>query len=267
MIARAVILARGLGTRLRAADDTAHLDEAQRRAADAGLKPLMPINGRPFLDYVLNTLADAGLRRIALVVAPDHRALRQRYVSDAPPSRIALDFIVQPDACGTANAVLMVEPWTNGESFLVMNADNLYPVEALRDLARLEEPGLSGFGADDLVCSSNILPERITAFACIDVDANGYLSSIVEKPVKNVAPAPRIISMNLWRFDRRIFDACRDVPQSRRGEFELPEAVGLAVSRGVRFRVVPARGPVLDLSRRADAAELESRLRGVKPTP
>jgi len=45
----------------------------------------------------------------------------------------------------------------------------------------------------------------------------------------------------------------------------LPEAVGLAVARGVRFRVIAARGPVLDLSRRADAADVERRLVGVEP--
>ena len=73
--------------------------------------------------------------------------------------------------------------------------------------------------------------------------------------------------MNLWRFDARIFAVCRDVPRSARGEYELPEAVGLAVARGMRFRAVPARGPVLDLSRRADAAELERRLSGVVARP
>ncbi len=69
-----------------------------------------------------------------------------------------------------------------------------------------------------------------------------------------------LVSMNCWRFDERIFDACRDVPRSSRGEFELPQAVMLAVERGVRFRAVSASGAVLDLSRRGDAAELSRRL-------
>ena len=56
--------------------------------------------------------------------------------------------------------------------------------------------------------------------------------------------------MNCWRFDARIFDACRDVPRSARGEFELPEAVALATRRGARFKAIPARGPVLDLAPR-----------------
>jgi glucose-1-phosphate thymidylyltransferase len=50
---------------------------------------------------------------------------------------------------------------------------------------------------------------------------------------------------------------------SSRGEVELPQAVGLAIARGVPFRAIPARGPVLDLSRRSDAAVVADRLRDV----
>jgi hypothetical protein len=45
----------------------------------------------------------------------------------------------------------------------------------------------------------------------------------------------------------------------------LPEAVGLAVRRGVRFKVLRAAGGVLDLSKRADAAEVARRLSGIVP--
>ena len=268
--ARALVLARGLGTRMRQADADVTLTDAQRRAADAGLKPLMPIAGRPFLDYVLASLADAGLTRAGLVVAPDHRPIAAHYAAH-PPARLSLDFIVQPEPLGTADAVVAAESWTEGHPFLVMNGDNLYPVRALADLAALDEPGLPAFAADDLVRTSNIPEARIRTFALIDVDEAGYLTSIVEKP--GHAPAggrhrpDALVSMNCWRFDARIFDACRDVPKSARGEFELPEAVGLAVRRGIRFRAVPAQGPVLDLSRRADAADVERRLAGVEPRP
>jgi glucose-1-phosphate thymidylyltransferase len=290
MIDRAVVLARGLGTRLQKADESARLSEAQRRAADAGLKALMPINGHPFLDYVLSALADASISQVALVVAPEHDALERRYTIDAPPRRLSIDFVVQQEARGTADAVLAAEQWTHGAPFLALNADNLYPPRVLIELAALDEPGLPAFDPDDLVRTSNIPPERIAAFAIMDLDSDGYLKSIVEKPDtarewqrashangarrrsgarESVSGSPRgkapRISMNVWRFDARIFDACRDVPRSARGEFELPEAVALAMRRGVRFRAIPALGPVLDLSRRADTSELESRLRDSAP--
>src|SRR5689334_17593815 len=155
-IDRAVVLARGLGTRMRAPDASARLTPEQQRAADTGMKAMIPLNGRPFLDYILSSLADAGIRRVALVVAPDHDALRQYYEADVPPSRVILDFIVQREALGTADAVLAAERWVAGESFLTMNADNLYPVTALSQLVSLSEPGLPAFDPSDLVSSSNI---------------------------------------------------------------------------------------------------------------
>jgi len=258
---------------MRRGDGDAALTAAQRRAADAGLKALMPIGDRPFLDYVLSSLADAGVTRVGLVVAPDHAAAAAHYAAN-PPARVTLEFVVQPEPRGTADAVLAAQRWTGGHAFLVMNGDNLYPVPALAALASLDEPGLPAFDADDLVRTSNIPEERIRAFALIDVDDRGYLTGIVEKPAIAAIPpeggnstTARLISMNVWRFDARIFDACRDVPQSPRGEYELPEAVGLAVRRGLLVRAIPAVGPVLDLSRRADAAELERRLAGVEPRP
>jgi glucose-1-phosphate thymidylyltransferase len=251
---------------MRLPDPGASLTPEQVRAADAGLKAMMPVNGRPFLDYVLSALADAGILEVALIVAPDHEALLRYYTVDAPPRRLTLRFVVQQEAVGTADAVLAAEAWAGGQPFLTMNADNLYPSCDLRDLAGLPGPGLLAFDAGDLVRTANIPPERIKAFAIIEVNADGELSRIAEKPAEVPREAP-LVSMNCWHFDHRIFAACRDVPRSVRGEFELPEAVGLAVKRGVRFTVVRAKGTVLDLSRRADAVELARRLERVAVQP
>jgi glucose-1-phosphate thymidylyltransferase len=267
---RALVLARGLGTRMRTADPDASLTAEQQEAANAGMKAMMPIAGRPFLDFVLSALADAAVRHVGLVVAPDHSALRAYYEAAAPPARLTLDFIVQPEPRGTADAVLSAESWSRQEPVLVVNGDNLYPATTLRELIDLDEPALPGFDAHDLVQSSNIEPARISAFALIETDADGYLTRIVEKPsaadAAHAGDRPKV-SMNCWRFDARIFDACRDVPRSPRGELELPAAVGLAANRGMRLRVIPARGPVLDLSQRADAAEVTRRLSGITPHP
>src|SRR2546422_8404795 len=58
---KAVILARGLGTRMRRSDPTAVLDARQAAVAETGVKAMIPV-GRPFLDYSLSALADAGYR-------------------------------------------------------------------------------------------------------------------------------------------------------------------------------------------------------------
>lgn len=265
----ALVLARGAGKRMRMSDAGAALTPEQREAADRGLKGMMPINGRPFLDFVLSTLADAALTRVALVVAPGLGPAQEHYETH-PPERVHLDFVVQQHPIGTANAVLAGERWSREAPFVVVNSDNLYPADVLRQLASLNEPGLPLFRRADLLETSNIPEERVQAFALLETDRDGYLKAITEKPapvVLQAAGANAPISMNCWRFDARIFKYCRDVRPSSRGEYELPQAVMNAIASGVRFRTIEGRGAVLDLSQRADVADLERRLASSRPQP
>jgi glucose-1-phosphate thymidylyltransferase len=260
----AVILARGLGTRMRR-DEGAALDPAQAEAADAGLKAMIPV-GRPFLDYVLSALADAGFTRVCLVIGPEHGAVRDYYGRDHRPERLEVVFAIQPEPRGTADAVLAAKPMIAGAEFAVLNADNYYPVAALRMLRGLDGPGTVLFDADALVQHSNIPAERIRDFAYAGVDAEGVLVDLIEKPREGDRDLShtRLVSMNIWRFDDAIFPVCRDVPRSPRGEHELPLAVRLAVERGMRLRTATCREGVLDLSRRTDIAAVAERLRDVQ---
>lgn len=274
----ALVLARGLGSRMRQApaDDAGRLSPQQVAAAAAGLKSMMPITAtggraRPFLDYALSELADAGFARVALIVAPEGETgdpLRDYYLGEGRPHRISLSFVVQAEPRGTADAVAAAASWVGSNPFVVLNADNLYGVTTLRALHQAGEPALPVYERDQLVESSDIPPERVAAFALLTMTADGTLEDIVEKPGRaaiDAAGPHALISMNCWRGDTRLMEACRDVERSPRGEFELPMAVRLAVRRGVRFRGLPARGPVLDLSRREDVAGVAARLAGVEP--
>ena len=101
----AVVLARGLGSRLQA-DDGSALAPAQAQAAARGSKGLMPLNGRPLLDYVLHELADGGVTDVVFVVAPDDDAIARRYEHDVAVSRLDLRYAVQREPRGTADALL-----------------------------------------------------------------------------------------------------------------------------------------------------------------
>jgi glucose-1-phosphate thymidylyltransferase len=244
------------------------LDDGQRAAADAGQKALVPLaaadgGARPFLDFVLSSLADAAFADVVLVVAPDADALRARYSGANAPTRLRLDWAIQREPLGTADAVRAAEDVVAGRPFMVVNADNLYPVDGLRALRELDGPGLLVFTRDELAGSSGMTMARLAAFAMPVVSADGLLTDIVEKPgAERLTAAGRDarVSMNAWRFDARIFEACRDVARSPRGEFELPDAVRLAMARGVRFRAIPARGPVIDLTRREYIADVAAAL-------
>ncbi len=92
------------------------------------------------------------------------------------------------------------------------------------------------------------------------------LSEIIEKPdaITYARLAPRAyVSMNLWSFTPAIFEACRRVTPSPRGELELQDAVRLARSElGVTFTVIPYAGGVLDLSHRGDIPAVAAALTG-----
>ena len=261
---KAVILARGLGTRMRREEPGAALSAEQAAAADAGVKAMMPI-GRPFLHHVLSALADAGITQVCLVVAPDADEIREHFTREARPTRFTIQFAVQDQPRGTADALLAAESFAGGERFLALNADNYYPVESYRALAALHGAGVAGFDRHVLVRDGSIDAARIRRYALLRAASDGGLTHIVEKPDEATAAAMgahALVSMNLWAFTPEIFEACRRAPPSSRGEQELPDAVRIAMSElAVPFRVVPIAAPVLDLASRNDVSSVALALR------
>ena len=265
---KAVILARGLGTRMRRADLRAAVDAEQASAADAGLKGMIPI-GRPFLDYVISALADAGITDVCLVVGPEHGRMRDYYGGEVALSRVRIHFAVQAEPLGTADAVLAAEPFAAGEHVLVLNSDNYYPVHTLRALRECGTAAVAVFERDALVRLGNIDAERVAKFSVVEIAPDGTLARIIEKPSEEevASMGPEVyVGMNSWSLPPEIYGACRAISPSPRGELELPQAVQLATdSMGVRFRVLCFHDGVPDLSSRADIATMREALRGVEP--
>lgn len=264
---RAVILARGLGTRMRKADDSATVDPAQAAAADSGVKGMIPI-GRPFLDFLISALGDAGFTDVCLVIGPDHHVVREHFarMSEGVITRVRIAFAVQEKPLGTADAVLAAERFTEGAPFVVINSDNYYPVDTLRALHERDTPALIAFERSALVTLGNVSAERVTRFGALVIDGEGYLQRIVATPANAPSAGEELFaSLNCWLFTHDIFRACRAVQPSARGELELPQAVGLAIESGwMCFEAVRVRAGVLDMSSRGDIASVAARLRGIE---
>lgn len=259
---KAVILARGLGSRMRRDADGVPLGSDQAHAADAGVKAMIRV-GRPFLDHVISALADAGFTDVCLVIGPEHDLIRGHY-DHLETSRVTIGYAIQEHPLGTADAVLAAEEFAAGGRVLVINSDNYYPAEALRLLSDVPGSALVGFDRAALLAHSNITPERIAAFALATADADGNLAELVEKP--DAATLARlgdraVISMNCWLCSPAIFAAARAIPRSARGEYEITDAVRRAIADGDPFRVVRAAVGVLDLSNRGDIASVTAALR------
>src|SRR5688572_420903 len=260
-LTHAVVLAAGRGTRMQRGVDEAGLAPEQRDAAALGLKALIPFDGHPFLSWVLTNLADAGITHVCLVTGGDDHPVR-RYYTRQQTVRLRIEFAEQTEPLGSAHALLAAEPVVAGNDFILINADNDYPAPAIDALRRLGGPGLVGFRAAGLL-RANVTAERLKAYALLDVSPGGTLVHIHEKPAAREFDANALISMTCWRFDSRIFDACRAVGLSERGEYELPDAVNGAIrALDVQFQVVTMDAPVLDLSRPEDVAAIGTLLSG-----
>lgn len=245
------------------AEGGASLDEEQRRAADRGAKALVPFYGHAYLSYVLAGLAEGGITHVCVVVPRDDDAITQ-YYANVSPQRLQLVFVRQNEPRGSAHALVAAQRHVGTEPFVLVNGDNVYPAAVIDQVRRLSGSGLAGFAQGALI-DGGIPAERLGAYALLEVDGSGCLQRIVEKPGADLVRErgkDALVSMTCWRFETSIFDACRSIGPSERGEYEIPDAVMLTVNRGVCFRVVPVRAAVLDLTSRADVPVVAARLHG-----
>ncbi|HET6384415.1 MAG TPA: nucleotidyltransferase family protein [Armatimonadota bacterium] len=268
-VEHAVILAAGRGKRLRQPDPSVQLDPAVEAVVRQGFKALVPIHGRAFMDYIVERLMEAGIHRVCLIVAPDADPLI-RYVSGLSERfpGLSAQYVVQPEPLGTAHALLFARPVTGDRDFLILNSDDLYPVNALH-VAVEPESGTScavGFEQDALIRGSNFDEARVSALGILAArrDAPDLLECVVEKPERpeEYRRDGRLwVTMNLWRFTPAIYDCCESIPLSSRGEYELPAAVQALIDTGTPVRLLRCAEGVLDLTSRADIKRLEELLR------
>lgn len=104
----AIVLAGGLGTRLRSVVDDLP-------------KPMAPVLGRPFLAYVLDQLADSGFHTVVLAAGYRHRAIRSYFGEQY--RGLALLWSVESEPLGTGGALrLACDQAPSGDVF-VLNGD------------------------------------------------------------------------------------------------------------------------------------------------
>jgi mannose-1-phosphate guanylyltransferase len=126
---RALLLAAGLGTRLRPLTETVP-------------KCLVPIHGRPLLGYWLDLLAPAGIEPILINTHYLADAVRQYVASSRWRDRI--DLVHEDALLGTAGTALRNRAFFGGEAFLLAHADNLtcFDVAAFVAAHRRRRPGV-----------------------------------------------------------------------------------------------------------------------------
>lgn len=113
MIKEAVVLAGGFGTRLRSV------------ISDVP-KPLAPVNGKPFLHYVLQHLQKHGLKHVILSVGYMHEKIREAFGEEY--LGMNMSYAVEHEALGTGGGIRLGMELCRDAHVLAMNGDTLYEV-------------------------------------------------------------------------------------------------------------------------------------------
>jgi UTP-glucose-1-phosphate uridylyltransferase len=221
--------------------DKANLSEASKKQALERHKSLIELGSSktPLLSLLCTEAIAAGVERIIVVTSADHQdfLLWRESFAKAYPA-VTIDFAIQPEPLGTADAVYQaVEqfPMLQKSSFIIANGDNLYSQNTFKKaMTHQETPhAIISYEAKHLGFDES----RIAAFALVKVDRNNFVEGIIEKPPihthKNFYDKDGYlrVSMNLNLVEGGSFykalQACPVHPT--RGEKELPEAIRIAI--------------------------------------
>ena len=229
-----VVPAAGRGTRL-------------RPLTDDRPKGLVDVGGRPLLDHVFETLRPH-VDALAVVIGYRGEQIREHYGDSYRGTPI--EYAEQADQQGLAHAVQQTEPLVDGP-FLQLNGDNVLRgnVDEVVDVHREA-------GADVTLLVDEVSPERAARGGVVELE-DGDVVDLVEKPED---PPSRLATTGCFAFSPRIYEACRAVDRSERGEYELTDAIRWLLDNGGTVETVRFDGWRVNVNERADVERAEARL-------
>jgi glucose-1-phosphate thymidylyltransferase len=206
---KGLILAGGRGTRLRPITHTS-------------AKQLVPVANKPVLFYGIESLAEAGIREIGMVIAPETGGEVREAVGDGSRFGVSVTYIEQEVPGGLAHAVLTAEHFLRESPFVMYLGDNLLK-DGIVDLVerfRSESP-------DALILLTKVPDPENYGVA----ELNGErVARLMEKPAE---PKTDLALVGVYMFTHAVFDAARAIEPSSRGELEITDAIQRLIDSGL----------------------------------
>jgi len=207
---QAVVLAAGRGTRLYPLTLTRP-------------KVMLPIANKPILEHNLNELRRSGIDEVILVVGYKDDIIRN-YFGDGSKLKIKIKYCTQRLLLGTAHALKSALYLINDDQFLVINGDNIIGCD---DIRRITNSNKMAIGVKKISNPKN--------FGVVDISNDCTIKKIIEKPEK---PTSNLINAGIYKFEKDIIPFLDKVTLSKRGEFELTDAIQLAIDNNFKFKAV-----------------------------
>ncbi|HJJ42331.1 MAG TPA: sugar phosphate nucleotidyltransferase [Methanocorpusculum sp.] len=202
-----VILAAGEGSRM-------------RPLTASRPKVMLPVIGKPILEHLIVNLRDSGIKDIIIIVGYQEKSIRD-YFGNGSKFGVSIRYVVQRKQLGTSDALRTAEPFIDSK-FMMLNGDMILEIADIQKLSRMKAPVMAVSTTDH--------PQD---FGVVTV-SRGRITSLEEK---TKTPKSDIINAGAYLFDTDIFELLKKVRESKRGEYELTDALTDYITDG-KLRVL-----------------------------
>lgn len=203
---KGIILAGGKGTRL-------------QPLTLVTSKQLLPIYNKPMIYYPLETLRQAGIHDILIIVAPDHAGDFLKLLGSGKNFNCDFTYEIQEKADGLAQAFLIGKNFIGNDNVTLILGDNLYEDDFSQAITSFQQGGrVFAKKVND--------PER---FGVVEFDENNKAVSIEEKPTN---PKSNYAVTGLYIYDNSVIKKTESLKPSPRGELEITDLNNLYLQEG-----------------------------------